>query len=245
MAEVLSLGWGVYLFCGLAIFLGTMMQRLAGQGFGMVAAPLTAMVVPQFLPATLLLIGFVVGFGSTAFDTSAIEKKELPAGFSGRMLGAGIAAWIAASVAAPEAFAVIVAGGVYLGIALSILGVRVPIIGPTLFSAGIVAGIMGTLTAVGAPPMALLYQHEEQRRSAAMQNIFFAFGMVVSIGALALAGLVGLRHLAFAAVLLPFAFAGLAVAQRFAPRFARARIRPYALTLAGLAATILVLKQVL
>ncbi|MBV0910789.1 TSUP family transporter [Rhodobacteraceae bacterium ASV31] len=222
-----------------------MLQRLAGQGFGMVAAPLMALVAPAFLPATILLIGFVVGVGSTVVDTSSIARRELPAGFAGRILGAGIAAWIAASVAQPEVFAVIIAGGVYLGIALSLLGVRVPIVGATLFSAGAVAGVMGTLTGVGAPPMALLYQNEERRRSAAMQNVFFAFGMVVSIGALGLAGLIGVRHLAFAAALVPFALVGLRAARPLSRRMARQSIRPYALAFAGTAATILVVKQLL
>lgn len=245
MGEVLALGWGVYLYCGCAIFAGTMLQRLAGQGFGLLAAPLTVLVVPDFLPATLLLIGGVVGFGATAVDMGAITKKELVPGFTGRTLGAVLAAWIAATIADPGIFSILVAGMVYLGIALSIIGLRVAIVPASLFSAGVVAGIMGTLTAVGAPPMALLYQHEEQRRSAGMQNIFFAWGMVVSILALTVAGLVGIRHLLLAAALVPFAFAALRVSATLARRVAKAQIRPYALTLAGAAATVLLVRQLL
>ncbi|MDJ0826245.1 MAG: TSUP family transporter [Rhodobacter sp.] len=245
MAEVAALGWGVWVFCCVAVFAGAMLQRLAGQGFGMVAAPMMALVAPEFLPAALLLLGAVVGFGSASVEVSAVAKRELPAGFTGRAVGAGVAAWIAASVAETGVFAVLVAGMVYLGIFLSLLGVRVAIGTVSLFSAGVVAGIMGTLTAVGAPPMALLYQHEEARRSAAMQNTFFAWGMLVSIAALALAGLIGVRHLALAGTLLPAVLLALWLAQPLARRVAKARIRPWALGLAGAAATVLVLKQVL
>ena len=243
MAEVLGLGIGVWLFCAVAVFAGAMLQRLAGQGFGMIAAPLVALVAPEFLPATLLLLGAVVGFGSVSVDFSAVARHELPAGFTGRALGAFIAAWIAASVAEPGVFAALVAGMVYLGIALSLLGVRVAIGTVSLFSAGVVAGIMGTLTAVGAPPMALLYQHEEQRRSAAMQNTFFAWGMVVSILALLVAGLVGWQHLVLAVSLVPVVLVALRVAQPLARRVAKAWIRPWALGLAGLAATVLLVRQ--
>ena len=231
------------MFCAAAVFLGTILQRLAGQGFGMLAAPLVALVAPEFLPATLLLLGAVVGMSSTAVDFSAVNRAELPAGFAGRALGAVIAAWMAATIADPSRFAALVALMVYLGIALSLLGVKVPISGVSLFSAGSVAGIMGTLTAVGAPPMALLYQHEEQRRSAAMQNTFFFWGMMVSILALSGAGLVGLRHLAFALVLAPVVLLALWVAHPLARRVARAKIRPWALLLAGTAATTLLAKQ--
>ncbi|MDJ0629258.1 MAG: TSUP family transporter [Rhodobacter sp.] len=244
MAEVLLLGWGVWGFCALAAFCGTLLQRLAGQGFGMIAAPCVALVAPEYLPAALLLLGAVVGLGSASVDVSAVARRELPPGFAGRALGAGIAAWIASSLADPGVFAALVAGMVYLGIALSLLGVRVAIRPVSLFTAGTVAGIMGTLTAVGAPPMALLYQHEEQRRSAAMQNAFFAWGMLVSITALAVAGLIGWRHPVLAATLAPVVLLALWVAQPLARRVAKARLRPWALGLAGLAATVLLVRQV-
>ncbi len=135
--------------------------------------------------------------------------------------------------------AVLVAAVVFLGIALSLVGARVPIAPGSLFGAGTLAGVMGTLTAVGAPPMALLYQHEPQRRSATMQNVFFLWGMLVSLLALTVAGLVGARHLFFALALLPAAALALVLAQRLAGRVAGAAIRPWALSLSGLAASVL------
>lgn len=245
MTEFLALGWGAWLICAVAIFCGTMLQRLAGQGLGMLASPVMALVAPEFLPATMLLIGVVVGFRAVSVERSAVNKAELPPGFAGRTVGAVVAAWIATHVVDTGSFAYLVAGMVFLGIALSLLGVRVAIRPATLFLGSVVSGLMGTLTAVGAPPLALLYQHEEARRSAAMQNTFFAFGMVVSIIALAVAGLIGLRHLLLALSLLPVALLALRVAQPFAQRAAKARIRPYALGLAGCAATVLILKQVI
>jgi len=242
---LIALSWTAWGAVAAAVFLGTLLQRLAGQGFGMISAPIVAMAAPEYLPATLLLIGAAVGFSASAVDPKAVTRRELPPGFAGRALGAVLAAWIAATLPDPALFAALVAGVVYLGIALSLIGVRVAIRPVSLFAAGIAAGIMGTLTAVGAPPMALLYQHETQRRSAAMQNVFFAWGMVVSILALAGVGLLGLRHIALAATLIPAALIGLALAEPLAWRVARAAIRPYALALAGLAATALLIRQIL
>lgn len=221
-----------------------MLQRLAGQGFGMIAAPVVALAAPGFLPASLLLLGLVVGSGAIFVDWSSVTRQELAPGFAGRALGAGIAAVIAANIVNADALATLVALLVYLGIALSLVGVRVAIAPLALFSAGTVAGIMGTLTAIGAPPMALLYQHEEQKRSAAMQNAFFAWGMAVSITALAVAGLIGWPHLLFALGLLPAVGLALAIAQPLARRVEKARIRPYALGLAGVAATVLLVSQI-
>lgn len=245
MADIVALGWGIWLTLAIAAFAGTIVQRLAGQGFGMLISPTMALIAPEYLPATVLLLGLVVGFGSISFELAALNKQELPAGFAGRTLGAILAAWIAVSIVRSGAIAPLVAGMVYLGIALSLLGVRVPIRPASLFIGSMVSGIMGTLTAVGAPPMALLYQHEEARRSAAMQNAFFAFGMVVSIAALLVAGLIGMRHLILAFSLVPFVILGLRIAQPLAGRVAKSSIRPYALGLAGCAATILLVKYFL
>jgi len=232
----------VLIFIAAAVFLGTILQRLAGQGFGMIAAPMVALVAPDFLPTTLLLIGLVVGMTSTSLEASAIRWADVPAGFAGRALGAVLAAVVATRLRDPQMLAMVVAVVIYLGIILSLIGIRVAIRPATLFPAGILAGLMGTLTAVGAPPMALLYQHEPARRSAAMQNLYFFFGMMVSIAALAVVGLIGMRHVALAGLMLPVVAVALFAAQRLAPRVQRAEIRPWALALSGLAATTLVIK---
>lgn len=224
-----------------AVFVGTAVQRLAGQGFGMIAAPLLALLAPGAVPATLLLLGFLVGLSTTAIDLRAVEVRDLPAGMAGRALGAALAAAIAVAIADTGAFAPVVAGAIFLGIALSLVGARVPVTHGSLFVAGLTAGVMGTLTAVGAPPMALLYQHAGQRRAAAMQNAFFLWGMAVSIAALAAAGLVTLAHLAFALALTPAVAAGIVASHPLARRVAGAAIRPWALGLAGAAATLLLL----
>ena len=244
MTDLLALGLGTWLFCACAILIGTVVQRLAGQGLGMIATPMVALVAPQFLPAGILLMGLVVGLSAASVDRSAVARHELPAGFLGRGLGAVVAAWLAVLLVDTGGFAILIALMVYLAVVLSLLGVRVEIRPVSLFLAGLTGGIMGTLTAVGAPPMALLYQHEEAKRSAAMQNTFFAFGMVVSLASLAVAGLIGWRHLVFAASVLPVLVAGLLVANPLAKRSAKARIRPVALTLATIAATVLLYKQI-
>ena len=66
---------------------------------------------------------------------------------------------------------------VLIGIALSLSGLRIAIRPVSLIIAGIAAGLMGTITAVGAPPMAL-YQYEPAKRARAMQNAFFFWGHV-------------------------------------------------------------------
>lgn len=225
--------------CAGGVALGTAAQRLTGAGFGMIAAPVLGLVAPGWLPGAVLLTGLAVGAGAVASDWRPVVPADLPPGFAGRALGAAVAAWIAAGVVGTAALPLTVAGVVLLGVALTALRPRVPIRPATLGAAGLTAGIMGTLTGIGAPPMALLYADVEARRAAATQNVFFAFGMAVSIAALALAGLVGWRHLALAAVLAPVAAATLVAVRPLRGRVG-ATLRPWALGLSTLAALALI-----
>lgn len=228
--------------CFGAVLLSAFVQRLSGQAFGIIAAPLIALVAPGYLPAGLLLLGIVVGLTSAGADFSALTRSEIVPGFVGRLLGAVLGALLAAKIVATDALSVVIGVVVLLAVGLSLVGLRIAIRPVSLVVAGVCAGIMGTLTAIGAPPMALLYQHEPAKRSRAMQNAFFFWGMCVSVGALWWQGLVELRHLLFAATLLPAVVIGLAVAMPLASATERRTIRPYALGLSVMAALALLVR---
>ena len=230
---------GPWLICALAVVLGTTLQRLSGAGYGMIVAPIMTLVAPAWVPGTVLLIGLVVGLGSLISAWEAIVKKDLLPGFSGRFLGAIVAASIASLVVGSSALPIVVGGIVLFAVALNLLGLRLAITSGSLFGAGLTAGIMGTLSGIGAPPMAILYANVEARRSAATQNAFFGFGMAVSIIALAVVGLIRSPQLAFAASLAPLVPLSLLFARPLAKRVERGSIRPWALGLSTLSALIL------
>jgi len=240
LPDLSASGWA---FAALSVALAAALQRITGQGFGMVAAPLLALIVPELLPTLLLILGAFVGWRTMRADRSAITLAELPPGFAGRALGAVLAAWLAAALIGSEGIGLAIAGIVYLAIALSLIGIRIAISPLSLFCAGLTAGLMGTLTAIGAPPMALLYQHEERTRSAAMQNSFFMFGMIVSLAALAWQGLVRAEHMVAALVLSPATLFGLWVATPLSRLLGKTPARPIALGLAGASATILLIRS--
>ena len=240
-----DLSLGAILFSWAAVFVGAIVQRLTGAGYGMIAAPLIALVAPQFLPVALLILGIAVGLSASALNFASVAKADLAPGFLGRTLGAVIAAYIAAQVLSVEGIALTVGLVIWIAILMSLAGWKAKPTPPTLFVAGTAAGIMGTLTAVGAPPMAIVYSQVEARRSAATQNVFFAFGMCVSIAALAFQGLITSSHLWFAALMLPMVPLAFLASRPFVGRIEKGSLRPYALGLSGSAATALILQQLL
>ncbi len=212
-----------------AIFAATLTQRLSGQGLGMVGAPAVAIIAPQHLPSSLLILGLLIGAGALSFDRSAINWREARPGMIGRAVGGFIGAGIAALVVDPDLFAVIVALIILIAIALTLSGLKVAITPVSLSIAGATAGVMGTLTAVGAPPMAILFSGEEAKRSRAMQNLFFLWGMLWSLGALTALGLVDRSDLMLAIALAPAAILALLVSRPVARLMDGRSIKPYAL----------------
>ncbi len=232
-----------WLACAVAVLVGTTLQRLSGAGYGMILAPIMTLAAPDWVPGTVLLLGLVVGLGSIMGAREAIVIKDLAPGFAGRMVGGVVAASVATMVVGSPALPVVVACVVLLAVALSVAGLTVTITPASLAAAGFTAGIMGTLTGIGAPPMAILFSRVEARRSAATQNAFFGFGMVVSIVALTVAGLIRAPQIAFAASLAPLVPLSLFLARPLAKRVERGSIRPWALGLATLSALTLLVKS--
>ncbi len=238
--DLAPLAW---VYCLIATALAAALQRISGQGFGMLSAPLIALVAPEMLPTTLLILGALVGYRAMRADRSAVTLSELPPGLLGRLVGAILAAWLASALIGSGSLGVVIALVVFAAIGLSLLGVRVAISPGSLFGAGLAAGLMGTLTAIGAPPMALLYQYEERARAAAMQNTFFMCGMVFSFSALLWHGLVRTDHFGFALALTPAVFAGLQLAGPFNRVLGTIPARAVALGLAGASASLLLLRS--
>lgn len=232
-----------WLACALAVMVGTILQRVSGAGFGMTVAPIMAMMAPAWIPGTIILLGLVVGLGAMFGSRDAIVLTDLPPGMIGRTAGALVAAYFAKVLVGSPALPVVVACVVLFAVGLNLVGLRLPITRITLMGAGLTAGLMGTLTGIGAPPMAILYSGIEPRRSAASQNAFFGFGMLVSIFALAVTGLMRAPQIAFAASLMPLVPLSLALSRPLARRFERGSIRPWALGLATLSAVVLLARS--
>ena len=232
-----------WLVCALAVFLGTILQRLSGAGFGMIVAPVMTLMAPQWVPGTILLVGLLVGLGAFMGARDAIVLRDLPPGLIGRTAGAVIATLLATLVVGSPALPVVV-GCVVLGaVALNLAGLKIAISRVTLLCAGCIAGIMGTLTGIGAPPMAILYSTVDARRSAATQNAFFGFGMLISITSLAIAGFIRAPQIALALSLAPIVPIGIFLSRPLVGRFEGGSIRPWALGLATISALTLIIES--
>src|SRR5262249_61088139 len=105
-------------------------------------------------------------------------------------------------------------GVVVVGVALSVHTFVVPLPPATLATAGFVAGITGTATSVGGPPIALLYQRGDPKVVRATMSVFFFVGVILSLSGLALSGSLGRTPSLLALAMAPGVVLGYVVGRR-------------------------------
>lgn len=206
MIEAIPLGWPL-LAAALSLVAAGAIQGSTGFGFNMLAAPVLAVLHPAFVPAPMLLVALVISLGGALRERRAVDASGLGFALTGRVIAAA-AAVACLGLLSPESFDKLFGGLVLLAVLLSVAGVRVEPSPRNLFLAGGLSGFMGTLTSIGAPPMAMVYQHARGVAMRATLNAFFVAGAAISLGALGWAGRIGRTDLVLAAAMLPAAGLG-------------------------------------
>jgi uncharacterized membrane protein YfcA len=226
----------------LIIFSGALIQSLIGFGLAVVASPLLYLVEPELVPVPVILMGFSIALLTLLRERSALEFSGLQYALLGRIPGGLLGA--ALLLAAPEpVLGLAIAAIVFLAVALSLARLSAPINRLTLFIAGTVSGIFGTIAAIGGPPMAILLAGKDPAKFRAALSAFFIFSSLIALSILAFAGLVTEAQLWWSATLLPAVLAGYWVAGKLLGRVDKQKTRVATLVLCSLSALLLTLKS--
>ncbi len=221
----------------LAVGVGAVVQGSVGFGSNLVAVPVLAIFSPDALPATLSLVVFPLTIAMVAREHHAVDRPGVTWITIGRLPGTALGAWVVAVVSG-STLSIVLGAGVLLAVAMTVFGPPVPVNRVSTTTAGIASGALGTATAIGGPPLALLYQHHEGPVLRATLAVAFAFGTVLSLIALAITGAIEPWHVALAAALLPGLLAGLVVSRLVIGRLDQSWLRPAVLTFAAATAVI-------
>jgi uncharacterized protein len=214
---------------------GGMLQASLGFGMGLMAAPFLVLIDPAFVPGPSLLAALVLTVLVAHRERHALDFHGLRYAVVGRIVGT-IPAALLISYISPAGFETVFAVMVILAVILSAVGVTFEPTPGRAAVAGALSGFMSTLSSVGGPPMALLYQNAEGPRFRSTLAGFFSIGVVISLVALAAVGRFHLREVALAAVLIPGGLAGFWLSRFVSPWMDRRGVRPFVLGLSFLAA---------
>lgn len=223
------------------VFFASIVQFGLGMGFGLTAAPLLAVVDPQLVPAPALFLGCLTASVGAWRECDQIAWRELGIGILGRSIGIMIAALILAILPAPQFFEIVFGLLIGLAVLLSLIGWTLSFSNRNLTAVGIVSGVMGTITSVGAPPMAMIYQSRDAMQARPTLAAFFAIGCAMSLLGLYAAGWANFAHFLAALKMLPAVIAGFIVSGFMRGKFDR-RYRRNLLMVSAIAAMVLVVR---
>jgi uncharacterized membrane protein YfcA len=218
-------------------------QAALGVGFGIVAAPVLAVVDPALVPGTVMVLGTLTALTVAVRERASFHFANVGYALAGRVLFS-LLGGLTASLLPPRLFLLVFAALILAAVGLSLSGLRVAPTRRNLFLAGSASGFMGTLTAVGTPPLAIVYQYAPGAEVRANLSAFFAVGGFISILSLAGFGAFGLHDLALSLQLLPAMLVGYLLSPLLARHTDRGWMRPAMLALCVGAAALLTVKGV-
>lgn len=228
-----------WLLMALLIVLAAFLQGVGGVGFAMLVAPIAALVFPQLVPGPLLALGGSVSLLAALRERQHIVPNVVVCALGGRAAGSIIA--ILAMTQLPiEAVNLGFALAILAAVALSAWGLRILASKRNMILAGIASGIMGTLTSVGAPALAIAMQNLAPAQLRASLGLILFLGASLSLLLLILAGLFTLQQAMLSIVLYPFMLLGFALSGQLRHKVSLSLMRRLLLGICSLSALALI-----
>jgi uncharacterized membrane protein YfcA len=224
-----------------AVVVAALIQGAIGVGFALIVAPIAAIVRPDLLPGSLLILmlplnAYVAWRERAHFDWLGTGWITL-----GRFAGTFFGFWILIAVTTAMLDLIVGATTVLAAIATKLA----PKFSPNrsaFVGAGFITGITETATGIGGPPLALVYQHHPAPALRATIALCFLIGEVFSLAVLAVEGRLGLDQIGSAALLLPPLALGLLGSGRVHEKLSAARLRDALLIFAVVSGLVLIVQ---
>ena len=232
-----------FLMCFGIVCIASALQISVGMGFGMLSAPLIALINPGLVPASILIMGMFVAFAGAWKERGNIAVSELGLGISGRVVGSLCALGLLIWIPDRDSFLILFGILILVAVLLTVSGLKTQFNSGNLFGLSVISGLMGTITAVGAPPMAIIYHDRPPKIVRPTLNAFFGAGSVLAIIGLVATGWMTFAHLLAATLFMPAIFCG-AILARTLRKLPSIWLSRTMLTLSALAAISLIVKGV-
>lgn len=196
------------LLINIVVFLGSLLQGLIGYGVGLFCAPLLFLINPSLVPAPLILISTLLTILMMLRDKNHLQFEQVAWAMKGGFIGVVLAGFVL-KIATKDQFELFFGLLILTAVFISLLGFKPEVNKKNNLIAGFTSGFMGTLTAVGGPPIALLYQHGAIKNIVANLTAFFLFLNFVAIITLTTIGQITVDTLVIVAVTTPGVVLGL------------------------------------
>jgi hypothetical protein len=193
-------------------------QGAIGLGFAVLSVPVLSLVDPRLAPVPQLLLTVPLTFYMAWRERHAIRLKSAAWVLVGRIPGAFLGAALLAAGTA-RTLDLIIGLVVLFGTIVFSTDITVRRTVTTELAVGIVSGASGVISAIGGPPVALLYRDDHGESLRANLALIFAVGIVISIIARIAGGQISALDLVLTAILFPPLALGLYLSRRLTKYF--------------------------
>jgi uncharacterized membrane protein YfcA len=225
------------------VVVGAVIQGSIGFGLAAVVAPILLLVNKIFLPGPMLVTSMLLTSLIAWRDRRHTVWPEVAVGTSGRIIGMLPAAYALRFMSGP-AYGLLFALAVLAGVVISVSGWHVRLTLRNLFLTAIGSGFVSTVSAVGGPPMALVYQNESAAKIRGTLNTVFTIGTPISLFGLWWAGWFGMPELTLGVLLMPGVVIGFVLSHYTVARFDERHMRPAILALATATALLVIIRSI-
>ena len=219
-------------------------QTTTGVGFAMIAVPMLVLVDLSYAPGPSLFVMLFLSIAMVAGSWKDVDRQGFAALFPGLFVGTVAGSRLLGMLSASAfglVFGFIVLGALALG-RIGLAPRQSPVVNA---SGGFVSGLMGTISGIHGPPLAVLYQRAEPARARATIAFVFVIASVLSLISLNSAGHFGRDEVLAGLALVPGLAVGFVLAST-GRRFISDRMAHNAmLAIAAISALILIGKSVL
>lgn len=223
--------------------IGAALQGSVGLGLAVVAAPILLLFNPLWVPGPMLLAAMLLVVLIAYRDRAHIIAGDVAFATTGRVLGTIPAAYalnLMPGSIYDLAFGVIV----LVGVLLSVSGWHIARTPRNVIFSGVLSGVASTMSSVGGPPMALIYQHDRGPSVRGTMSAIFILGTIVSIAGLWWAGHFSKTQLMMGVSLMPGILVGFACSRHTAAWVDRRHTRPAILTVSAVSALVILVRAI-
>lgn len=224
--------------------IGCVVQGSVGIGYAVIVAPILMLYAPPFVPGPIVFGALMLVIMIAIHERRDVIVSDLGSATLGRVVGTIPGAYMLSALPT-TVYELLFGMMALLGVAVSMMGWHIPPTRRNVFTASIFSGFMSTVSSMGGPPMALVYQNEEGPRIRATISAIFMVGAFVSLVGMRWAGRFGMTDFLLGLALLPGVVAGFLISRYTASRMDAKHVRPALLAVTAICGVAVIGRSIL
>jgi len=226
----------------LAVAIGSVVQALSGVGAGFLMVPMLAWIDLELVPGPMIFASLSLSGIMMVRERGSIDSGRLGTILAGLVPGC-IAGGYILTLIPVERLGLMFGTVLLLAIGVTASGIRIPLNRTSALGCGFVSGAMGASTGVGAPALALLYQHESGPSIRSTLALLYTIASAVIITVLWILGRFGFDDAISGIMMMPGFLLGYVAANRLRLKSSQRLTRIAVLSVSAIAAIALLLRS--